>query len=203
MAEKGLSRAAKRIQRQLKDILHSKDLFECGITLETVNENFLDLRAEIIGPPDTPYERGKFILQLKVPESFPFKPIGVKFLTKVWHPNVSSVTGAICLNILKEDWVPCISLRIVLISLQALLSAAEPDNPQDAVVAKQYTENQEIFKLTAEHWTRVYAGAPGSNAEFEHMIRSLVNIGVDEEEALAALSCSSWDLTKATDLIFR
>ena len=50
------------------------------------------------------------------------------------------------------------TLRTVLLSLQALLAAAEPDDPQDAVVAKQYKEEPEIFKLTARHWTNVYAG---------------------------------------------
>jgi hypothetical protein len=50
------------------------------------------------------------------------------------------------------------TLRTVLLSLQALLSAAEPDDPQDAVVAKQYKEKPDMFCQTAKHWTSVYAG---------------------------------------------
>ena len=50
------------------------------------------------------------------------------------------------------------TLRTVLLSLQALLSAAEPDDPQDAVVAKQYREHPETFKKTARHWANIYAG---------------------------------------------
>lgn len=50
------------------------------------------------------------------------------------------------------------TLRTVLLSLQALLAAAEPDDPQDAVVAKQYKDCQEIFIKTARHWTNIYAG---------------------------------------------
>ena len=61
----------------------------------------------------------------------------VKFVTKIWHPNISSVTGAICLDILKDQWAAAMTLRTVLLSLQALLADAEPDDPQDAVVAKQ------------------------------------------------------------------
>lgn len=49
------------------------------------------------------------------------------------------------------------TLRTVLLSLQALMAAAEPDDPQDAVVAKQYKEYPEIFVKTASHWTNVYA----------------------------------------------
>jgi len=49
------------------------------------------------------------------------------------------------------------TLRTVLLSLQALLSAAEPDDPQDAVVARQYKEQQSVFRQTAKHWTYIYA----------------------------------------------
>lgn len=57
---------------------------------------------------------------------------------QIWHPNISSVTGAICLDILKDQWAAAMTLRTVLLSLQALLAAPEPDDPQDAVVARQY-----------------------------------------------------------------
>lgn len=50
------------------------------------------------------------------------------------------------------------TLRTVLLSLQALLAAAEPDDPQDAVVAQQYKEKHHIFERTARHWTKAYAG---------------------------------------------
>lgn len=50
------------------------------------------------------------------------------------------------------------TLRTVLLSLQALLSAAEPDDPQDAVVARQFKEHPDLFRQTAKHWTSAYAG---------------------------------------------
>ena len=63
------------------------------------------------------------------------------FIIQIWHPNISSVTGAICLDILKDQWAAAMTLRTVLLSLQALLAAPEPDDPQDAVVARQYQVN--------------------------------------------------------------
>lgn len=106
---------------------------------------------------DTPYEFGTFLLEIHVPETYPFNPPKVKFLTKIWHPNISSVTGAICLDILKDNWAAAMTLRTVLLSLQALLASPEPDDPQDAVVASQYKENFEMFCRTAKHWTNSYA----------------------------------------------
>ena len=124
---------------------------------ELVKDNWTELKGEIAGPPDTPYAGGKFELEITVPETYPFNPPKVRFITRIWHPNISSVTGAICLDILKENWAAAMTLRTVLLSLQALLSAAEPDDPQDAVVATQYKENYEMFKITAKHWTTAYA----------------------------------------------
>ena len=56
-----------------------------------------------------------------------------------------------------DDRAAAMTLRTVLLSLQALLAAAEPDDPQDAVVAAQYKDAPEIFKKTARHWANVYA----------------------------------------------
>ena len=74
----------------------------------------------------------------------------MKFDTKIWHPNISSVTGAICLDILKNEWTPALTIRTALISLQALMCAPEPNDPQDAEVAKQYKSNKPLFESTAK-----------------------------------------------------
>ena len=74
----------------------------------------------------------------------------MKFDTKIWHPNISSVTGAICLDILKNEWTPALSIRTALLSLQALMFSPEADDPQDAVVAKQYKSDRDAFNKTAK-----------------------------------------------------
>ena len=85
---------------------------------------------------DTCYEGGIFYVDINIPPDYPFKPPKMKFDTKIWHPNVSSQTGAICLDILKNEWTPALTIRTALISLQALMCCPEADDPQDAEVAR-------------------------------------------------------------------
>jgi len=85
----------------------------------------------------------------------------MKFITKVYHPNISSASGAICLDILKDAWSPVLTLKSTLISLQSLLCSPEPNDPQDAEVAKHYMTSKGSFEDTATYWTQIYAGGPG------------------------------------------
>ena len=78
-----------------------------------------------------------FLVDIVLTSQYPFEPPKMKFLTKVWHPNISSASGAICIDILKDQWTPALTLKTALLSLQSLLASPEPSDPQDAVVAKQ------------------------------------------------------------------
>uniref|UniRef100_A0A1B6CT36 E2 ubiquitin-conjugating enzyme n=1 Tax=Clastoptera arizonana TaxID=38151 RepID=A0A1B6CT36_9HEMI len=194
--------AAQRIRREFKEVIKSEEVAKCAIRLELIDDNYTELKGEITGPPETPYEGGNFVLEIKIPETYPFNPPKVRFITKIWHPNISSVTGAICLDILKDQWAAAMTLRTVLLSLQALMAAAEPDDPQDAVVARQYKEDIDMFRLTARHWTSIYAGGSNRNAEFDNKIRRLTDMGVEEDQARVALSSFNWDIERATEQIF-
>ncbi|XP_055704130.1 ubiquitin-conjugating enzyme E2-22 kDa isoform X2 [Phlebotomus papatasi] len=196
------SMAVSRIKREFKEVIKSEEIVQCSIKIELINDSWTELKGEIAGPPDTPYEGGKFQLEIKVPETYPFNPPKVRFITKIWHPNISSVTGAICLDILKENWAAAMTLRTVLLSLQALLSAAEPDDPQDAIVASQYKDNYEMFVLTARHWTNAYANGPLHFLELDAKIQRLKDMGIEENDARAALSRYNWDIERATQNLF-
>ncbi|SCU92768.1 LAFA_0F12728g1_1 [Lachancea sp. 'fantastica'] len=146
---------AKRVMKELQGI---KDDPEAKVDLQLVNENDIHLlKGSFLGPPGTPYEHGKFVVDIEVPMEYPFKPPKMKFDTKVYHPNVSSVTGAICLDILKNAWSPVITLKSALISLQALLQSPEPNDPQDAEVAQHFIRDRQSFNNTAALWTKMYA----------------------------------------------
>lgn len=58
-------------------------------------------REEITGPEDSPYEEGRFELEMSLPEHYPFEPPKVRFVTPIYHPNIDN-TGIICLDLLKS-----------------------------------------------------------------------------------------------------
>jgi ubiquitin-conjugating enzyme (huntingtin interacting protein 2) len=95
------------------------------------------------------------------PDGYPFQPLKVKFITKVYHPNISS-SGAIFIDILYHLWSPATTLPGLLISLQSFLCSPElcnpePDDPVDAEIAKQFASSRKAFEDTARNWTRMYA----------------------------------------------
>ena len=69
-------------------------------------------------------------VDISLDDQYPFVPPKMRFLTRVWHPNISSQSGAICLDVLKDQWSPALTLKTALLSLQALLASPQPDDPQ-------------------------------------------------------------------------
>eukprot|EP00958_Prasinococcus_capsulatus_P021978 scaffold3052_cov389-Prasinococcus_capsulatus_cf.AAC.2 len=67
------------------------------------------------------------------------------------------VAGRICLDILKDKWSPALQIRTVLLSIQALLSAPNPDDPLDENIAKHWKSNEGEAMMTARQWTQMYA----------------------------------------------
>ena len=112
--------------------------------------------ATIIGPHSSVYEGGLFSLSIEFPPNYPFKPPKIRFLTRIYHPNINS-TGGICLDILKNNWSPALTISKVLISICSLLDDPNPDDPLVPDIAVQYTNNRVIYDMTAREWTAKYA----------------------------------------------
>jgi ubiquitin-conjugating enzyme E2 D/E len=113
-------------------------------------------QATIIGPTETPYEGGMFNLVILFPTDYPFKPPKISFTTRIYHPNINS-TGGICLDILKDQWSPALSITKVLLSICSLLSDPNPDDPLAPEIANIYKTNKEEFNKIAREYTVKYA----------------------------------------------
>ena len=110
----------------------------------------------IAGPEGTPYAGGVFFLNIEFPNDYPFKPPKVTFTTKVYHPNVSN-SGSICVDILKDQWSPALTISKVLISISTLLDDPNPEDPLVPDIAQQYLSNREAYNEKAKEWTQLYA----------------------------------------------
>ena len=113
-------------------------------------------QATLTGPAGTPYEGGLFRLGIVFPSDYPFKPPRIRFLTKVYHMNISS-TGSICLDILKDQWSPVLTVPKVLISILSLLDDPEPSDPLVPEIAELYTKDRVAHDVQAREWTQMYA----------------------------------------------
>ncbi|DAZ93826.1 TPA: hypothetical protein N0F65_009334 [Lagenidium giganteum] len=182
-----------------------KELIECqkdsqisGVTAVPRGDSLEHLIGTIYGPPGTPYAGGIFHLEITIPSKYPFEPPKIRFDTKVWHPNVSSQTGAICLDILKDQWSPALTIKTALLSIQALLSAAEPSDPQDAEVAKMYMDHYPRFVSTAQFWTETYAKERKDGVNDE-AVQRLTDMGFAEDQARRALAECKGDENAAVE----
>jgi ubiquitin-conjugating enzyme (huntingtin interacting protein 2) len=194
MASAGKSlrpRELKRLEKELSDIRTlAKD---SSVSADAVGDNLTHWKGHLKGPEGTPYSGGSYYIDIQIPADYPYNPPKMKFDTKIWHPNISSQTGAICLDVLGKEWSPALTIRTALLSIQAMLSAPEPDDPQDAEVAEQYKKNRELFNQTAKYWTETFAQEEKQKAGLDEKVQNLVGMGFDKVQAKAALEKHKWD----------
>ncbi|CAG8511903.1 10579_t:CDS:2 [Ambispora gerdemannii] len=136
------SSSAKRIQKELAEI-----------SLDPPCDNLYEWVSTIVGPAESPYATGIFFLDITFPQDYPFKPPKVVFRTRIYHCNINS-TGAICLDILKDNWSPALTISKVLLSICSLLTDANPHDPLVGSIANQYLHDREEHDRTAREWTK-------------------------------------------------
>ena len=109
-----------------------------------------------MGPDESPFAGGVYFLNIHFPTDYPFKPPKINFTTRIYHPNINS-NGSICLDILKEQWSPALTISKVLLSISSLLTDPNPDDPLVPAIAQEYKSDKSKYEASAREWTRKYA----------------------------------------------
>ena len=147
--------ALKRIMKEIKNF--EKDVIPNMKAGPVTNLDYFKWEATISGPSDSPYEGGVFKLGITFPQDYPFSPPSVIFLTQVYHPNVTTSSGTICLDILKGNWSPALNIGKVLLSISSLLTDPNPDSPLEGDIARLYTSDRKKYNEKVKAFTQQHA----------------------------------------------
>jgi len=117
----------RRLRKESEQLAASTDEF---IQLSCrSDDNLLDWVASMRGPPDSYYDGYVFDVEIKVPPEYPVVPPSMRFLTKIFHPNVLFSTGEVCIDILKKDWTPAWSLQSACRAILSIMGDPNADSP--------------------------------------------------------------------------
>ena len=145
--------ALRRIQKELKDLQQDPP---ANCSAGPAGSDMFRWEGVIMGPTDSPYSGGVFKLDIQFPVDYPFKPPKIQFTTKIYHPNVNA-TGLICLDILKQQWSPALTISKVLLSITSLLTDPNPDDPFVPEIAQLYKSNKAQYEAKAREFTLRHA----------------------------------------------
>jgi ubiquitin-protein ligase len=146
----------RRLQKDYIEILtHNSDgTYACPKT----EENMSEWLGIIAGPclNNTPYEGGKFMLDIKIPSDYPFKPPKIKFITPIHHCNIN-LNGDISLDILGYNWSPSLTIKKLMMGVCTLIRYPCPDTPLVAENGLMYIKNKTEYDRLATLYTDLYA----------------------------------------------
>ena len=117
----------------------------------------MNWRAVIAGPDGSPYKDGSFSVDFAFPATYPFKAPSIRFLTKIYHPNVKSETGEICNDVVNEHWAPTLNVKHCLLTLRSMLLEPNVDSPLEQEIAAKLRDSPAEFEKVAKEWVQLYA----------------------------------------------
>ena len=131
-------------------------LIESGyeVTIEDLNR----IDVKFYGPKGTPYEGGVWKVRVYLSEQYPFKPPGILFLNKIYHPNIGFWSGWPCLDVIEDAWTEIYNLSMMFeYFLPQLLTEPNPDDALNDGAANLFLESPEEYKKKITEYVQKYA----------------------------------------------
>lgn len=134
-------------------------LADIGCSVDLIDDNLFTWNSTYIGPDDTGYHGGFFVLKITIPSNYPNSPPTVNFETKIFHPNIDESNGRVCINLLDYGiWNSSKRIIDILLAIYYLLINPNPYSPLNTTAAELYkkSDKSEYFKKCNEY-VRKYA----------------------------------------------
>ncbi|XP_011814521.1 PREDICTED: NEDD8-conjugating enzyme Ubc12 isoform X1 [Colobus angolensis palliatus] len=147
-SSKKASAAQLRIQKDINELNLPKT---CDISFSDPDD-LLNFKL-VICPDEGFYKSGKFVFSFKVGQGYPHDPPKVKCETMVYHPNID-LEGNVCLNILREDWKPVLTINSIIYGLQYLFLEPNPEDPLNKEAAEVLQNNRRLFEQNVQRSMR-------------------------------------------------
>ncbi|XP_011294291.1 nedd8-conjugating enzyme UbcE2M [Musca domestica] len=138
--QKKASAAQLRIQKDINELTLPKT---CAMEFPDPDD-LLNFKL-IICPDEGFYKGGRFVFNFRVGPNYPHEAPKVKCETQVYHPNID-LEGNVCLNILREDWNPVLTISSIVYGLQYLFLEPNPEDPLNKEAADVLQTNRRLFE---------------------------------------------------------
>ncbi|CAD8117953.1 unnamed protein product [Paramecium sonneborni] len=148
-----------QLKRVIKEIMNYEQHPHPHIKIFPCQNNVSFWKIILLGPEQTPYDGGVFILYLQFDENYPNKPPNLRFLTPIYHCNINS-QGRICHSILDRNYTLDTTVLQIFQAIFGLLMTPEPDDPLDTSIASEYLENLQMYQNKAKAHTQEHAKKP-------------------------------------------
>ena len=107
----------------------------------------------MLGPKETPYENGLFLLYVNFPGDYPFRAPEMRFITPIYHCNMNQ-QGRICHSVFDRNYSPALSFRNIVDCVYGLVLTPEPEDPLDNVIASFFLSEYETYFNNAKEATK-------------------------------------------------
>ena len=143
----GGSKGLERLKLEYNEITQGKRLNQIEGFVEIFNSNYFDWKVSFLGPKGTPYEGGLYTIEIKFDNDYPISKPLCRFITSIWHPNIMTGSGNICLDFINV-WSPNHTILGLILNIYILLAKPnfnspinnEAKNPDYEIIAREYNE---------------------------------------------------------------